>query len=323
MTTTITDNSPQNLQKAAELLQKGEIVALPTETVYGLACNALDPNAVAKVFAAKSRPQDNPLIVHVSGLSMARDCGLEIPPLAETLAQRFWSGPLTMLFKKNNGVVQKIPAVISRGLDTVAVRVPANETFMKIITRCGFPIAAPSANLSGSPSPTSAEHVYSDLNGKIPLIIDGGRCEIGIESTVIALNNNNIRILRPGAVTPEMLSEFAEVTVDDIVYHKAEKHSLETSSVPSPGTAYKHYSPKAEVIAVKTQSEQAFNDYVNRNGESYSIANPQADTLFAKFREFDQSGAERIYVNLPEPTGIGLALYNRIIRAAEFNIICL
>ncbi|MCL1788960.1 MAG: L-threonylcarbamoyladenylate synthase [Oscillospiraceae bacterium] len=293
------------IDQAVRLLKAGEIAALPAETVYGLAGNALDSNAIAKIFAAKNRPQDNPLIVHVSDMEMVSRLELEIPPLAEKLAERFWAGALTIVFKKTKKSL--IPTEISCGLDSVAVRVPANEIFLEIIRQCGFPLAAPSANLSGNPSPTTAKHVYDDLNGRIPLIINGGNCEIGIESTVITLENNQIRILRPGAITPEMLSEFAEVVVDD------KESSL------SPGTRHKHYSPKAEVIAVSAESEQAFTDYIGET--KFAVANPDMQTLFAELRRFDEQDADRIYIRLPETSGVGLALYNRIIRAAEFKII--
>jgi L-threonylcarbamoyladenylate synthase len=285
----------KSIEPAVKLLQSGEIVALPTETVYGLAGNALNPQAIAKIFAAKNRPQDNPLIVHVSGIEMAEELGLSIPELAKRLADRFWAGPLTMVLKKTGDI---IPAEISCGLDSVAVRMPNNAIMSEIIKRTMFPLAAPSANLSGSPSPTTAAHVFDDLNGRIPLIIDGGACEVGIESTVMMFEGDKIRILRPGAVTPEMLSEFAEVIVGDA-----------HPGVPlSPGTRHKHYSPKAQVIAV--------NGSVKGLGK-FTLENPTPQNLFAKLREFDELGADKIYIRLPEETGVGLALRNRIMRAAE------
>jgi L-threonylcarbamoyladenylate synthase len=300
--------------KALKLLTDGDTVAITTETVYGLAANALNPAAIEKIFTAKGRPRDNPLIVHVSDIEMARGLGLEVHPLAERLAERFWQGPLTMILRRSAPI---IPAEVSCGLDTVAVRAPDSPVMQEIIRQCGFPLAAPSANASGTPSPTTAEHVYADLSGKIPLIIDGGECRHGLESTVVAFDNSAIRILRPGAVTPEMLSEYAEVIVDDTVYANSD------GTPKSPGTAHRHYSPKAQVIAVVAESDKIFTKYADmnkRNGD-YIIAAPQAQTLFAKLREFDELGAERIYIRLPEPQGIGLALYNRIVRAAEFNII--
>ncbi|MCL2071632.1 MAG: L-threonylcarbamoyladenylate synthase [Oscillospiraceae bacterium] len=317
--TIIAEPDNATINKAVELLKAGESVALPTETVYGLAGNALEPSAIAKIFAVKNRPQDNPLIVHVSDVEMARGLGLEVHSQAEKLAEMFWPGPLTMVLKKVNDT---IPPQISCGLDTVAVRVPADETFLKIIKKGSqnnsqLPLAAPSANASGSPSPTAAAHVYSDLNGKIPLIIDGGECKIGIESTVIAFDNTKIRILRPGAVTPEMLSEFAETLIDDAVYEKV------AGTAQSPGVKHRHYSPKATVTAVIADSEQAFLDYSlnHAHGRNFAVASPDAQTLFAKFRQLDELGANQIFIRLPEPAGLGLALYNRIVRAAEFNVI--
>ena len=300
--------------KAVKLLIDGCVVAIPTETVYGLAANAFNPAAIERIFAAKGRPRDNPLIVHVADLEMARGLGLEIPELAERLAENFWTagsplqGPLTMVFKRKTARALRaappqrgiIPDEVSCGLDTVAVRVPNHPAMLEIIRQCGFPLAAPSANVSGSPSPTKAEHVYADLSGKIPLIIDGGDCDCGLESTVVMFDENKIKILRPGAVTAEMLSEFGEVEVED------------GGSIHSPGTRYKHYAPRAEVIAVEGDAE-GFGEFV--------ITNPEAKTLFAKLREFDELGAEQIFIQLPEPAGIGLALYNRIIRAAEFKIV--
>jgi L-threonylcarbamoyladenylate synthase len=284
---------------AVELLKSGEIVALPTETVYGLAGNALNPQAIAKIFAAKNRPQDNPLIVHISGIEMAEELGLQVPESAKKLVDKFWAGPLTIILKKINDT---IPAEISCGLDSVAVRMPNSPVMLDIIEKCGFPLAAPSANLSGSPSPTQPEHVYSDLNGRIPLIINGGACEVGIESTVIMFDDDKIRILRPGAVTPEMLSEFAEVIVGDA-----------HPGVPlSPGTRHKHYSPKAQVIAV--------NGSVKGFGE-FTLEHPTTQNLFAKLREFDELGADKIYIRLPKSTGIGLALRERIVRAADSSIV--
>ncbi|MCL1903191.1 MAG: L-threonylcarbamoyladenylate synthase [Oscillospiraceae bacterium] len=306
-------NSDINL--AVELLKAGEVVALPTETVYGLAGNALDPAAITKIFAAKKRPQDNPLIIHVTGIEMVRELGLEIPDLAERLAESFWAGALTIIFKKTKTSV--VPMEVSRGLDSVAVRVPDNSFFLETIRKCGFPLAAPSANLSGSPSPTRPKHVYADLNGRIPLIIDGGHCRIGIESTVIIIKNNQVKILRPGAITPEMLSEFAHVTVDDGINDVHQKLSNDIS--PSPGTKYKHYSPKAKVYAVIAENEKAFTKLVK--GEQFVISRPAMQTLFARLRRFDQQNADKIYIRLPKREGIGFALYNRIIRAAEFNII--
>ena len=306
---------------AAALLKDGAVVALPTETVYGLAANALDPEAVAAVFNSKKRPLDNPLIVHVAGKEAPKKYGLKMTPLARRLIREFWPGPLTILFQKVRDAVPSvlsIPPVVSCGLDTVAVRFPNNETFVKVIKKCGFPLVAPSANLAGRPSPTTAAHVYKDLKRRIPLIVDGGACEVGLESTVVKLERDFIRILRPGAITAEMLSEFGKVIVDDAVYNPVEGVTL------SPGTAYKHYSPKAEVVAVRCDCEKEFCAYIDNKTIDTNegvIVSPEMHTLYSAFRDFDDRGAVRVYVRLPEPVGVGLALYNRIVRAAEFNVI--
>lgn len=317
MDTIILTADKNAIERAAELLKAGEVVAIPTETVYGLAANALNPAAVEKIFTAKGRPRDNPLIVHVTDLETARGLGLEIPEKAEGLAEKFWGGPLTMIFRKIKNI---IPDEISCGLDTVAVRAPNNAAALEIIRQCGFPLAAPSANISGSPSPTEARHVFTDLHGKIPLIIDGGKCVCGLESTVIAFegeNSEKIRILRPGAVTAEQLREFVEVIIDDVVYKKAEEKPV------SPGTTHRHYSPKAQVIAILTESEEDFIKYTRENKQDgdFVIAEPDAQNLFSQLRGLDEKGAKRIFARLPKPEGIGLAVYNRLIRAAEFNVI--
>lgn len=323
------------LKKAAELIKSGEVVGIPTETVYGLAANAYDSKACARIFEAKGRPQDNPLIIHISSLEMLKNSVREIPPLALTLADNFWSGPLTMIFPKKDIV----PDTTSGGLDTVAVRMPDNEDTLNLIEMCGFPLAAPSANLSGSPSPTSANHVYNDMKGRIPLIIDGGECEKGVESTVICFTDNGtaVKILRPGAVTEEMLSRFCKVETDKNVFEKPQ----ENEKVISPGVKYKHYSPKAEIIIIETDDEKALADFLNSkkqenvygvifgneqgieiNTLSYGItAEEQAHNLFALLRHTDELGVKTAYVRCPEKSGVGTAVYNRLLRAAAFNVI--
>jgi L-threonylcarbamoyladenylate synthase len=323
------------LKKAAELIKSGEVVGIPTETVYGLAANAYDSKACAKIFEAKGRPQDNPLIIHISSLSMLENSVREIPPLALTLADNFWSGPLTMIFPKKDIV----PDTTSGGLDTVAVRMPDNEDTLNLIELCGFPLAAPSANLSGSPSPTSATHVFDDMNGRIPLIIDGGECRTGVESTVICFTSDGkgVKILRPGAVTEEMLSQFCNVETDKNVFAKP----LENEKVISPGVKYKHYSPKAEIIIVDTDDDNKLAEFLNSkkdeniygvifgneqgieiNTLSYGItAEEQAHNLFALLRHTDELGVKTAYVRCPEKNGVGTAVYNRLLRAAAFNVI--
>ncbi|MEG0571178.1 MAG: L-threonylcarbamoyladenylate synthase, partial [Oscillospiraceae bacterium] len=242
-----------NIKYAASLLKKGEIVGMPTETVYGLAANAYDVSAVEKIFIAKGRPQDNPLIVHISDVAMLKDLIVEMPPIAKKLAEKFWPGPLTMIFKKSD----KVSFTVTANLDTVAVRFPSSKTAKALIEAANVPLAAPSANLSGSPSPSQASHVYDDLNGRIPAIIDGGECEVGLESTVIIPHNDDsITLLRPGAITVEMLQELSNnVIVDNGVLHEV----APGQAVLSPGMKHTHYSPKANLFIV----DSSFDDFLN------------------------------------------------------------
>lgn len=334
MTTRVEKFGRESVAEAAELLANRRVVAIPTETVYGLAANALDKEmwGVREIFRVKGRPQDNPLIVHVSGMKMLRPLVREIPEVAERLAERFWGGPLTMIFPKS----ELVSDVISAGLDTVAVRMPASEAALAIIKKCGFPLAAPSANLSGKPSPTTAAHVYEDLNGKIPLIIDGGECAVGVESTVICFKDGRIRVLRPGGVTAEALSEFGEVEVDRAVTAQPAKDER----VLSPGMKYKHYSPMADVYIVNARGED-FRRYCLKRARFESGllalgagvreegifldcgASPelQARRLFSLLRRADELGAKTVLVEMPQRDGVGLAVYNRLLRAAAFRII--
>ncbi len=330
METEILQYNNENIGKAAEILKNGGLVGMPTETVYGLAANALNEKAVADIFIAKGRPQDNPLIVHISDISMLPPLVKEIPEVAKRLAEKFWAGPLTMIFPKSSVV----PNITSGGLDTVAVRMPKSEAARKLIEKCGFPIAAPSANLSGSPSPTTAQHVFDDMNGRIPLIIDDGACSCGVESTVICFKADKIHILRPGGVTAEQLSEFAEVEIDKAVCAKP----AENERVLSPGMKYKHYSPKANVVIVDEHGEM-FARYCTEHIVGKTVAlgigaaergifldygktdELQAQRLFSMLREADENGADTVYVEMPSQYGVGLAVYNRLLRAAGFEIV--
>ena len=333
MLTELEKYSEKSAEKAAQILKSGGIVAIPTETVYGLAANALDENAVRSIFVAKGRPQDNPLIVHISSFEMIKPLVTDIPELAKRLAERFWAGPLTMIFDRT----EVVPEATSGGSTTVAVRMPANEAAREIIEKCGFPLAAPSANTSGKPSPTTAAHVFEDMNGKIPLIIDGGECSVGVESTVICFRNEKIHILRPGGITREMLAEFAEVEVDKAV----EAAPKADEKVLSPGMKYKHYSPAADIILVDSDLA-GFTAFVGEHcgsgvyalvfdGEENEMpckcltygadSLQQAHFIFQKLRELDRLGAEKVYVRAPSKEGVGLAVYNRLIRAAGFEVI--
>ena len=335
-------NSKQDIETAGKLLKDGELVAIPTETVYGLAADALNGEAVANIFKAKGRPMDNPLIVHIADLSQVDDLVAFVPPVLEDLAKAFWPGPLTVIMEKSD----LIPDEVSAGLDTVAIRMPSHPVARAIIKAAGTPLAAPSANTSGMPSPTTAAHVLHDMDGKISAVVDGGPCEVGVESTVLTLCTRVPRILRPGRVTPEDLFDvLGDVDVDDAVLGQL----AEGAVAASPGMKYKHYSPKAEVYIVDGSAE-GFAKYVNEkvaeraadeaavaalvfDGEE-SLVNcvtlpfgaeddslGQAEHLFDDLRRADELGVSDIYVRCPSAEGVGLAVMNRLLRAAEFRII--
>ena len=335
METVLLSDSEADLIKAAELIKNGEIVGIPTETVYGLGADASNENAVRNIFAAKGRPADNPLIVHLADFSDVVNYTRSVPELAYKLAEHFCPGPLTMVLPKNDS----IPMVTSGGLETVGIRVPSHPIMHRIIQLSGRPIAAPSANTSGYPSPTSANHVMRDMNGKVAAVVDGGESEFGVESTVIAIESDSrVRILRPGCVTREMLLEYCdEVIIDHAILNELE--AGETAA--SPGMKYKHYSPKADIIMVEGELG-AFTEYVSKHepDKSFSLifdgdegsfpyrymtyggnSLQQAHQLFAKLRELDDIGAEKVYVRAPSKEGVGLAVYNRLIRAAGFEVI--
>ena len=328
------DNYRKSVKTAAEILKAGGTVAIPTETVYGLAASALDENAVKKIFEAKGRPQDNPLIVHIADISELGGVAREIPEAAYTAAERFWPGPLTMILRRGG----KIPACVSAGLDTVAVRMPSDSTARDIIRESGLPLAAPSANTSGRPSPTSANYVLDDLDGKIDAVVMGGECSVGVESTVITLCTDPPRILRPGAVTPEQLKTvFPDIKVDKAVLSEPPKGA----KVASPGMKYKHYAPKTETYLVEGTTEK-YAEFVNSKQNAAAICFSEdserikvkklcygtgqdestlAHEVFSALREADGLGVGEIYVHAPSKTGVGLAVYNRLIRAAAFRVI--
>ncbi|MBR6335699.1 MAG: threonylcarbamoyl-AMP synthase [Clostridia bacterium] len=334
MKTLYLKDDEKSIATAAEILKGGGLVAIPTETVYGLAANALDGEAVKRIFEAKGRPQDNPLIVHVS-------CAQEIPPLvAETderlyaLAEKFWPGPLTVVMKKS----ALIPDEVSAGLDTVAIRMPSHPAARAVIKASGLPLAAPSANLSGRPSPTKARHVMDDLEGKIDAVIDGGPCSVGVESTVITLETEPPMLLRPGGITPEQLEEvLGKITVNHAVYEKLN----ENEEARSPGMKYKHYAPKAEVTLIKGGFE-VYEKYLKAccgdicavcyegEGKNFDISiefgkkddyASQARGIFEALRQVDEKSCKKAFVRCPEPRGIGLAVYNRLLRSAAFRVL--
>ena len=320
---------------AAETIKKGELVAIPTETVYGLGADGLNPEAVAKIFAAKGRPQDNPLILHIAeAKDMEKFCH-SIPESAWILAEKFWPGPLTMVLPARDIV----PKCTTAGLPTVAVRCPDCAITRDIIRAAGVPVAAPSANISGKPSTTTAEHVYHDHNGKIPLIVDGGPCRVGVESTIIDLSDGTPRLLRPGGITLEMLREvLGEVFVDKAVTGAIDKDAV----VKAPGMKYRHYAPECPVIIVDGAARAAAR-YIKKHYQpgnrvlcfaeeldAFAAFAPlaygkEADTdtllagLFAALRELDDPAIGKVFARCPKGDGKGMAVQNRLLKAAGFH----
>lgn len=322
---------------AAKLLREGKLVAIPTETVYGLGANGLDEAAVARIFEAKGRPQDNPLILHISEpKELARICR-DIPPQAWLLAEHFWPGPLTMVLP----VRDLVPKRTTAGLDTVAVRCPKTEATRRLIALAGVPIAAPSANRSGKPSTTTAAHVLHDMDGRIEAILDGGACEVGVESTIIDLTDARPRLLRPGGVTPEALSALlGEIDIDRAVLGQISNDAV----VRAPGMKYKHYAPSAEVYIIQGSSAAAAR-YIRKRftqGDAvlcfeeelplYEGCNPTAygkredvltlsAGLFAALRDLDRPEIKTIYARCPEGGGVAYAVGNRLKKAAAFRTV--
>ena len=336
-------NTPEvleGLQRAADILKNGGLVVFPTETVYGLGGNGLSPEAAQKIYAAKGRPSDNPLIIHISTPADAYQYA-HAGKLYDKLAKAFMPGPLTVILPKRDN----IPYATTGGLDTVAVRCPDHPVAHALIEACGLPIAAPSANLSGSPSPTCAAHVVQDLSGRVDMIIDGGDCHIGLESTIVKIDSDSqgeyLTLLRPGAVTADALS----CVCDRVVIAPAVLEQLKAGERPlSPGMMYKHYAPSiplvlldgtdedvlAYLISEQTHKNCAILCYdeeilhlQNKNllpvGGRHDLAT-QAHLLFARLREADTTKADIIYAHLPPKDGLGLALYNRLIRAAAHTV---
>lgn len=337
MKTEILKPTQKNIEKACLLISQGEVVGVPTETVYGLAADARDGEAVKKIFVAKGRPQDNPLIVHISNMKMLETVVRFVPDDAKILAKHFWPGPLTIIMPKS----KNISSVTSAGLDSVGVRMPSNKIAKEIIEKSGIPFAAPSANTSGKPSPTTAQAVFADMNGKIPLIIDGGICDAGVESTVVSCLEETPIILRPGVVTKQMMEEVLHKTVK--IASAVTEGVKKDEKVLSPGMKYKHYSPNAEVIILKGDFEK-YKAYIENNledglfalcfdGEEKFLPVPavcygkendsasQAHNLFEALRKLDKLKAKKVYARRPNTDGVGLAVYNRLIRSAGFNVI--
>ncbi len=340
----IDKNNPETekIQLAAEVIKRGGVVAFPTETVYGLGANALDEKATQKIFIAKGRPQDNPLIVHISDVSDLDSLVKEVPERAKELMERFWPGPLTLIFKKS----EIVPDRITGGLSTVAIRMPNHRIALELIKQSGLPIAAPSANTSGRPSPTNSHHVIEDLYGKIDMIIDGGDTGVGVESTVLDISAEIPTILRPGSITLEDLLEiFPQVDIDPAIENLSEKLKPK-----SPGQKYRHYSPKAKLTIIQGEvdkiseklislaskyekqglkvgimaTKQTKNKYIKGNVlEVGDRDNPEtiAANLFRVLREFDKIGVDIILAEGIEEKGIGRAIMNRMKKAAGGDVI--
>ncbi len=332
MKTKILKTTSDDINIAGEILKNGGLVAFPTETVYGLGANAFNEDAVKNIYKAKGRPSDNPLIVHISNKNEIVPLVEQVTPKAKALIDVFFPGALTIILKKS----ELINDTVSGGLDTVAIRMPKNKTAHEIIKASGVPIAAPSANTSGKPSPTKSKHVIDDLSDKIDAIVDGEDCEIGIESTVITLVSDTPTILRPGKVTKEEI----EAVIGDVEISHAVLNELKSDEVAaSPGMKYKHYSPKAKVIIVDANKSD-FEKFVNKKTDSHALCFEgddvkiphitfgrekddlsQGAALFDSLRQLDELGATKVYARIPNKNGVGIAVFNRLIRAAAFDVI--
>lgn len=349
MVTQVIEIDSRNIDKnklgvAARALREGKIVAFPTETVYGLGANALNSTAVEKIFKAKGRPSDNPLIVHIADKEKLYELTEDIPEKAAILMDKLWPGPLTLVFRKGS----IIPPIITAGLNTVAVRMPEHPVARELIRLAEIPVAAPSANVSGKPSTTTAKHVLDDLDGKIEIVVDAGSSRVGLESTVLDVTVDPPMLLRPGGITPKQIEDIiGHIDIDKTILGKV---SLE--NVPkSPGMKYKHYAPKAHVIIVKgtnfnnqvikicelaaenkskgnkvgiCATNQTIDNYKGYETISMGDRNePEtiASRLFSMLREFDDKGVDVILAEAVDENGVGLAIMNRMVKAAGYDII--
>ena len=322
----------EEMKRAGEILKEGGLVAFPTETVYGLGGDALDETAARRIYEAKGRPSDNPLIVHIADMEHLGKIVKEIPETAKKLAAAFWPGPLTMIMNKSEAV----PYGTTGGLDTVAVRMPSDQIALELIRQGGGYVAAPSANTSGRPSPTTAQHVYEDLKGKIPMILDGGAVTIGLESTIVDLTEDVPTILRPGYISLEMV----QAVLGEGKMDKGLISSDSNVHPKAPGMKYRHYAPKADLKIVEGPMEQVV-AYINEkaaegkvgiicteetkdrypSGDVKCIGSRKselsiANHLFAVLREFDEDGVDAIYSESFQAPGLGEAIMNRLLKAA-------
>ncbi len=338
----IDDEAKELLAKAGEIIRSGGLVAFPTETVYGLGGDALNPESSRKIYAAKGRPSDNPLIVHVCDMESVYEIVKEVPPAAVKLADAFWPGPLTMIMQKND----RVPTETTGGLDTVAIRMPDNRIALGLIKESGGYIAAPSANTSGRPSPTVARYCVEDLSGKIEMIIDGGQVGIGLESTIVDLTGDKPMILRPGYITMEMLNDvLGNVDIDRTIID-----SSSTQRPKAPGMKYRHYAPKGQLTIVEGSQEKVA-AYINERADDARAEGKRvgvigtdasrnlyradvvksvgdrsdestiAHELFKVLREFDDENIDVMFSESFDDSGIGQAIMNRLLKAAGHNVI--
>jgi L-threonylcarbamoyladenylate synthase len=334
----------EKINVAAEVIRRGGIVAFPTETVYGLGVDALNKEAVKRMYEVKGRPPDNPTIVHIAEFNDVYRLAVDVPEVAEELMKRFWPGPLTIVLKASNIV----PRITTGGLETVGIRMPKHNVALALIKASKTPIAAPSANIAGKPSPTTAQHVIQDFYGSIDVILDAGPTKIGVESTVLDLTTKPPQILRPGGITYEELKE----VLGDIIVHKAAKakEDIPIDEVKSPGMKYRHYAPKAELIVVEGETDKIIkeinkliNEYskmgrrvgvmatdetvknyemgIVKSVGSRSDLSTIARNLFRILREFDDEGVELILAEGVPEEGLGLAIMNRLRKASGYKVI--
>lgn len=327
----------EEIKQASEAIKQGKLVLFPTETVYGIGANALDENAVKKIYEAKGRASDNPLIAHISNLEMLKKLVKEVGDIEKKLIDAFWPGPLTIILNKT----EIVPKIITAGLETVAIRMPSNEIARKLIEYSETPIAAPSANISGKPSGTLVEDILQELDGKVEYIIDGGKVDIGVESTVVRVIENKVHILRPGKITKEEIEKLGlEVEIEKQILGKY----VEGEKVLSPGIKYKHYSPDTKCVLVYSRDNQKMVDKINEiaqkqksiilcrtaNTAKYNneIKLAMGDSLeeicnniFTLLRKVDKYEVDLVIIEGVEKEGLGLAIMNRLLRACAHNYI--
>ncbi len=327
----------EKIKEPAEAIKNGKLVIFPTETVYGIGANALNEEAVKQIYIAKGRASDNPLIAHISNLEMLRNLVTEVGPIEQKLIENFWPGPLTIVFNKK----PIVPNIITAGLDTVAIRMPSNKIAHELIEMSGFPIAAPSANVSGKPSGTIIEDIIDELDGKVEYIIDGGKVDIGLESTVIRVVDNVVHILRPGKITPE---DIQKLGINVYIEKQILGEYKEGERVMSPGVKYKHYAPATKSVLVYRDNNEEMVKKINelsqnknlvilfktQNLDRYNVQNKLdmgstleeiSNNIFTLLRKADKYDADLIIIEGVKKEGLGLAIMNRLIRACGHNVV--